>query len=162
MIGRVVRVQAFLPWASLTTRLWKGAGHVEVEWTAGPIPFHDGLGRELSVRQLALQVTLDMEQYATQLMIFAGCLQPACIRIRCSRHTRATCFLWYRMSRIRLACASQAIQVAVRIIAARPRVRAGEVREQREQRGGVLHGRERARDAAARAQLPALLAAAGQ
>lgn len=43
-------MQTFYPWASLTTRLWKGAEHLEVEWTVGPIPFKDGLGREISVR----------------------------------------------------------------------------------------------------------------
>ncbi len=43
-------MQTFYPWASLTTRLWKGAEHLEVEWTVGPIPFKDGLGREVSVR----------------------------------------------------------------------------------------------------------------
>ena len=43
-------MQTFYPWATLTTRLWKGAEHLEVEWTIGPIPFKDGLGREISVR----------------------------------------------------------------------------------------------------------------
>ena len=42
-------MQTFYPWATLTTRLWKGAEHLEVEWTVGPIPFKDGLGREVSV-----------------------------------------------------------------------------------------------------------------
>ena len=42
-------VQTFYPWASLTTRLWRGAEHIEVEWTVGPIPFKDGLGREIVV-----------------------------------------------------------------------------------------------------------------
>ena len=42
-------VQTFYPWASLTTRLWRGAEHIEVEWTVGPIPFKDGLGREVVV-----------------------------------------------------------------------------------------------------------------
>ncbi len=46
----ILSVQTFYPWASLTTRLWKGAEHLEVEWTVGPIPFKDGLGREISVR----------------------------------------------------------------------------------------------------------------
>lgn len=34
-------------------RLHRGQSHVEVEWTVGPIPFKDGLGREvvLQVRQ---------------------------------------------------------------------------------------------------------------
>ena len=43
-------MQTFYPWASLTTRLWKGSEHLEVEWTVGPIPFKDGLGREISVQ----------------------------------------------------------------------------------------------------------------
>ena len=46
-------MQAFYSWASLTTRLWKGSEHLEVEWTVGPIPFRDGLGREISVRPFA-------------------------------------------------------------------------------------------------------------
>ena len=46
-------VQTFYPWASLTTRLWKGSEHLEEEWTVGPIPFTDGLGREISVRPSA-------------------------------------------------------------------------------------------------------------
>ena len=46
-------MQTFYPWASLTTRLWEGAEHLEVEWTVGPIPFKDGLGREISVRPSA-------------------------------------------------------------------------------------------------------------
>ena len=39
--------QEFLDWASVTTRIWRGADDLEVEWTAGPLPFADGLGREL-------------------------------------------------------------------------------------------------------------------
>ena len=46
-------MQTFYPWASLTTRLWKGSEHLEVEWTVGPIPFKDGLGREISVQPFA-------------------------------------------------------------------------------------------------------------
>ena len=46
-------MQTFYPWASLTTRLWKGSEHLEVEWTVGPIPFKDGLGREISVQPSA-------------------------------------------------------------------------------------------------------------
>ena len=45
-----IDVQTFYPWASLTTRLWKGSEHLELEWTIGPIPFKDGLGREISVQ----------------------------------------------------------------------------------------------------------------
>ena len=48
-----IDVQTFYPWASLTTRLWKGSEHLEVEWTIGPIPFKDGLGREISVQPSA-------------------------------------------------------------------------------------------------------------
>ena len=36
-------MQVFLPWVTTTTRLWAGARHIEVEWTAGPIPYKDGL-----------------------------------------------------------------------------------------------------------------------
>ncbi len=28
-------------------RLYRGQSHVELEWTVGPIPFEDGLGREV-------------------------------------------------------------------------------------------------------------------
>jgi hypothetical protein len=38
------------PWATLNTRIWKGSEHVESEWTAGPIPILDRLGKELVVR----------------------------------------------------------------------------------------------------------------
>lgn len=39
--------QVFSEWATLVTRLYKGQSQVEVEWTVGPIPFEDGLGREV-------------------------------------------------------------------------------------------------------------------
>ncbi|BDA45668.1 Lysosomal alpha-mannosidase [Coccomyxa sp. Obi] len=42
--------QEFRPWAKLTTRIWKGAEFLEVEWTAGPLPFKDGMGHELVIR----------------------------------------------------------------------------------------------------------------
>jgi hypothetical protein len=42
--------QSFGNWASLTTRLYSGADHMEVEWTVGPIKKDDGLGREVVVR----------------------------------------------------------------------------------------------------------------
>ena len=42
--------QEFLDWAAVTTRIWRGAGDLEVEWTAGPLPIADGLGRELVLR----------------------------------------------------------------------------------------------------------------
>eukprot|EP00951_Prasinocladus_malaysianus_P012764 scaffold95345_cov27-Prasinocladus_malaysianus.AAC.1 len=40
--------QSHSPWASVTHRLWKGQQHVEADWTVGPIPTEDGLGREAS------------------------------------------------------------------------------------------------------------------
>ncbi|KAL4437798.1 hypothetical protein ABPG77_005710 [Micractinium sp. CCAP 211/92] len=39
--------QEFGEWATLVTRLYRGQSHVELEWTVGPIPFEDGLGREV-------------------------------------------------------------------------------------------------------------------
>lgn len=54
----VVLAQTFFPWASLTTRLWKGSEHLEVEWTVGPIPFKDGLGREIVVCFIHLPLEL--------------------------------------------------------------------------------------------------------
>lgn len=41
---------SFHPWVQLTVRSWAGAPHIEVEWTVGPIPFEDGLGREVALR----------------------------------------------------------------------------------------------------------------
>lgn len=46
--------QEYFPWMSLTLRLVKGAPQAEVEWTVGPIPFKDGLGREAVVRSAPL------------------------------------------------------------------------------------------------------------
>ncbi len=34
----------------MTTRIWRGAADLEVEWTASPLPFKDGRGRELVLR----------------------------------------------------------------------------------------------------------------
>ena len=34
-------------------RLWAGAAHMEVEWTVGPIPMADGLGKEVSLRYVS-------------------------------------------------------------------------------------------------------------
>lgn len=42
--------QTWAPWASLTTRLWKGADWLEQEWSVGPIPAADGVGKEIVVR----------------------------------------------------------------------------------------------------------------
>ena len=40
----------YAPWFSVVIRLWANASDVEVEWTVGPIPFADGLGKEVVVR----------------------------------------------------------------------------------------------------------------
>ncbi|CAD7699264.1 unnamed protein product [Ostreobium quekettii] len=47
--GRVVSevVQEYSSWASLTWRLWSGERHVEMEWTVGPIPINDNVGKEV-------------------------------------------------------------------------------------------------------------------
>jgi alpha-mannosidase len=42
--------QVFDDWATLITRVYKGQKYVEVEWTVGPIPFEDGLGREIILK----------------------------------------------------------------------------------------------------------------
>jgi alpha-mannosidase len=49
-VSEVRQVFDFDDWATLITRLYKGQNYVEVEWTVGPIPFEDGLGREIILR----------------------------------------------------------------------------------------------------------------
>ena len=44
-------MQEYLPWMTQTLRIFTGAPQAEVEWTVGPIPFKDGLGREAVVRR---------------------------------------------------------------------------------------------------------------
>jgi len=39
--------QRWSSWASQVVRFFKDADYVEVEWTVGPIPFEDGVGREV-------------------------------------------------------------------------------------------------------------------
>jgi hypothetical protein len=41
---------AFAPWGSVVLRLWRGADEVEVEWTVGPVPIEDGVGKEVMLR----------------------------------------------------------------------------------------------------------------
>ena len=50
--GKVVQEvrQVFSDWASQVVRLYKGGKFVEFEYTIGPIPFADGLGREVISR----------------------------------------------------------------------------------------------------------------
>ncbi|XP_070544770.1 lysosomal alpha-mannosidase-like isoform X1 [Ptychodera flava] len=42
--------QQYTPWVSQVIRLFKGQRHAEFEWTVGPIPFKDGLGKEIICR----------------------------------------------------------------------------------------------------------------
>ena len=47
----VTEVKAeFGEWVKQTTRLYEGEDYVEVEWTVGPIPIDDGVGKELVAR----------------------------------------------------------------------------------------------------------------
>ncbi|KAK3085464.1 hypothetical protein FSP39_003781 [Pinctada imbricata] len=39
--------QQFSPWVSMVTRLYNDAQYLETEWTVGPIPTQDGIGREV-------------------------------------------------------------------------------------------------------------------
>ncbi|KAI8485033.1 mannose metabolic process [Branchiostoma belcheri] len=50
--GQVVQEvqQVFSPWVSQAVRLYSGQRHVELEWTVGPIPIKDGLGKEIISR----------------------------------------------------------------------------------------------------------------
>lgn len=43
-------LQELLPFLAVTIRAWKGVDSVEVEWTAGPIPIQDNLGKEISIK----------------------------------------------------------------------------------------------------------------
>lgn len=40
----------FNNWASQEIRLFRGASNVEVEWTVGPIPIEDSVGKEIIIR----------------------------------------------------------------------------------------------------------------
>ncbi|KAI8490965.1 mannose metabolic process [Branchiostoma belcheri] len=50
--GQVVQEvqQVFSPWVTQAVRLYSGQRHVELEWTVGPIPIKDGLGKEIISR----------------------------------------------------------------------------------------------------------------
>ena len=41
----LIFLQEFSPWVQQVVRLWAGARHVEIDWTVGPIPIADGLGK---------------------------------------------------------------------------------------------------------------------
>ena len=41
---------SFNGWASVVVRLWRGAQEAEIEWTVGPIPVADGIGKEVMLR----------------------------------------------------------------------------------------------------------------
>lgn len=42
--------QTFNDWVSQVVRVYKGQSHIEFEWLVGPIPFNDGLGKEIVSR----------------------------------------------------------------------------------------------------------------
>eukprot|EP01018_Ginkgo_biloba_P017375 Gb_01736 [translate_table: standard] len=42
--------QKFSPWIYQITRIYKEKEHVEVEFTVGPIPIDDGVGKELATQ----------------------------------------------------------------------------------------------------------------
>ncbi|XP_078576535.1 lysosomal alpha-mannosidase-like [Branchiostoma floridae x Branchiostoma japonicum] len=42
--------QVFSDWVTQVIRLYAGQRHAELEWTVGPIPFKDGLGKEIITR----------------------------------------------------------------------------------------------------------------
>jgi hypothetical protein len=42
--------QSWSPWASLTSRLYRDARVLEVEWELGPVPVDDGVGKEVVLR----------------------------------------------------------------------------------------------------------------
>ncbi|OWF45655.1 lysosomal alpha-mannosidase-like [Mizuhopecten yessoensis] len=48
--GRVVQEvhQTFSPWVTQVIRLYEGEMHAEFEWTVGPIPIADGVGKEVA------------------------------------------------------------------------------------------------------------------
>ena len=45
-----IAIQTFSPWASQVTRLWQDARFLEIEFTVGPIPIDDGIGKEVVSR----------------------------------------------------------------------------------------------------------------
>ena len=47
----VTEVKAsFGDWVKQTTRIYEGEDYVEVEWTVGPVPIDDGVGKEIIAR----------------------------------------------------------------------------------------------------------------
>jgi hypothetical protein len=60
MVSLCLALQVFLDWASIVTRIWNGAEHLEVEWTAGPIPINDDKGKELVVRYVSNLTSKDV------------------------------------------------------------------------------------------------------
>lgn len=49
--------QKFSPWIYQVTRLYKGKEHAEIEFTVGPIPSDDGVGKEVITRMTTNMVT---------------------------------------------------------------------------------------------------------
>ena len=59
--------------AAIGCRLHEGQSHVELEWTVGPIPFEDGLGREV-----VLVVSACGRQHAEKRCMMCCRGSPAC------------------------------------------------------------------------------------
>ena len=69
------------PWGTLVVRLWRWARDFEVEWTVGPVPMHDGVGKEVALR---IETSLQ-----------SGMLQVACCvetQVPFWAGSRAVCF----------------------------------------------------------------------
>ncbi|KAJ8644238.1 hypothetical protein MRB53_005986 [Persea americana] len=49
--------QSINPWISQITRVYKAKEHVEIEFTAGPIPIDDGIGKELATQITTTMIT---------------------------------------------------------------------------------------------------------
>jgi len=49
--------QKFSEWASQVVRIYKGQTHIEIEWTVGPIPVDDGIGKEIINRVMTQTVS---------------------------------------------------------------------------------------------------------
>jgi hypothetical protein len=62
--------QQFAPWAHLVTRLWAQSDALEQEWTVGPIPVADGLGKEVILRTTTNLSTCEYELIQMQVQIY--------------------------------------------------------------------------------------------
>ena len=73
--------QRFASWATLVTRLYRDQPHVEMEWTVGPIPAEDGLGREVVLRfdsDLASSADFWTDSNGREMQHRTRCAGPVC------------------------------------------------------------------------------------